>query len=102
MNFISCKKYIANMLSDFTNFCHQAIIFELQTSTIAQKTHNRIVYKAVYSDNHASMPMYQLKCHEPQKSEKCKKYPFLKTEFFWNRDKHVSKCDICGFIVFTS
>ena len=46
------------------------------------KTHKSILYNVVYSDNHIYRPMYQLRCHEPQKSEKCIKYPILKIDIF--------------------
>ena len=91
MNFITCQKCIENIFADFTKFCLQATFFELQTSTIAQKTHNRIVYKVFYSDNHNSMPMYGLRCHKPQKSEKCPKISIFENWDFWRIE--ISMCE---------
>ena len=56
--------------SYFTFFSVISTIFDLQTSTKAQKIRKRMVQNAVYSDNQICSPIYLLKCQKPQKSEK--------------------------------
>ena len=55
------------MLSDFTKLCLEA--------TDLYDSAKNAQYNCLQD---------QLRCHEPQRSGKCTKYPFLEIEIFWN------------------